>query len=71
MFEFSGKRIQTRHTHGTGCTTASAIACSVAQGISIEKAVERAKAYVFKAIETAPGFGSGHGPLNHAHTINA
>lgn len=66
---FDGKRLKTRHTHGTGCTTASAIACSLAQGMSVVEAVERAKKYVFKAIETAPGFGRGHGPLNHAHTV--
>ena len=70
VFSFDGQRIQTRHTHGTGCTTASAIACGIAQGLSPEKAVERAKAYVFEAIRTAPGFGSGHGPLNHAHTVS-
>ena len=69
IYTFEGKRIQTRHTHGTGCTTASAIACGVAQGLSMKEAVARAKSYVFKAIETAPGFGSGHGPLNHGHTV--
>lgn len=69
QFTFEGERIQTRHTHGTGCTTASAIACGIAQGLSLEKAVERAKAYVYEAIRTAPGYGTGHGPLNHAHTV--
>lgn len=69
--EFAGPRIQTRHTHGTGCTTASAIACGIAQGLSVQDAVERAKAYVLEAIKTAPGFGQGHGPLNHAHTVKA
>jgi hydroxymethylpyrimidine/phosphomethylpyrimidine kinase len=67
--EFSAKRINSQHTHGTGCTTASAIAASLAQGLSPLDATERAKAYVFKAIETAPHFGQGHGPLNHAHTV--
>jgi len=67
--EFAGPRIQTRHTHGTGCTTASAIACGIAQGLSVKDSVERAKAYVLEAIKTAPGFGQGHGPLNHAHTV--
>ncbi|NVK20452.1 MAG: bifunctional hydroxymethylpyrimidine kinase/phosphomethylpyrimidine kinase [Methylocystaceae bacterium] len=70
-YEFSGPRIHTAHTHGTGCTTASAIACGIAQGLSVKDAVERARAYVFEAIKTAPGFGQGHGPLNHAHTIKA
>ena len=67
---WSGPRLDTRHTHGTGCTTASAIACGLAQGLDIQAAVERARAYVFKAIETAPGFGSGHGPLNHGHPFS-
>jgi hydroxymethylpyrimidine/phosphomethylpyrimidine kinase len=66
---FDGKRLITRHTHGTGCTTASAIACSIAQGMDMVQSVQRAKEYVFKAIATAPGFGAGHGPLNHAHTV--
>ena len=55
--------------HGTGCTLASAIACSLAQGMSVEAAVGRARDYVTEAIRTAPGYGSGHGPLNHAHTV--
>lgn len=70
MHVLEGPRIPTRHTHGTGCTTASAIACGLAQGLSALEAVERARAYVLKAIETAPGFGEGHGPLNHGHTVH-
>mgnify|MGYP003345366557 CR=1 FL=1 len=66
---FSSKRIETRHTHGTGCTLASAIAVGIAQGLPLDHAVGRARAYVLEAIRTAPGFGSGHGPLNHAHTV--
>ena len=62
-------RIGTRHTHGTGCTLASAIAAGVAQGLAIEAAIERARDYVRRAIETAPGFGHGHGPLDHAHPL--
>ena len=62
-------RLATRHTHGTGCTLASAIACGLAQGLSITAAVARARAYVFAAIRSAPGYGQGHGPLNHAHTV--
>ena len=65
---FSSTRIDTTNTHGTGCTTASAIATGLAQGMDLSTAVKRARAYVLKAIATAPGFGSGHGPLNHAHT---
>jgi hydroxymethylpyrimidine/phosphomethylpyrimidine kinase len=58
-------RIETRHTHGTGCTLASAIACGLAQGMALTDAVARAHAYVQQAIRTAPGLGTGHGPLNH------
>lgn len=66
---FTSKRIETRHTHGTGCTLASAIAVGIAQGLPLDQAVARARAYVLEAIRTAPGFGEGHGPLNHAHTV--
>jgi hydroxymethylpyrimidine/phosphomethylpyrimidine kinase len=62
-------RIETRHTHGTGCTLASAIAALLAQGEDLERAVERARAYVARAIASAPGFGRGHGPLDHAHPL--
>jgi hydroxymethylpyrimidine/phosphomethylpyrimidine kinase len=62
---FVQPRIDTLNTHGTGCTLASAIACGLARGETLPKAVERARAYVQKAIETAPGLGHGHGPLNH------
>lgn len=58
-------RQQRRHTHGTGCTLATAIACGLAQKLSLNDAVARAHAYVQEAIRTAPGLGSGNGPLNH------
>ena len=58
-------RIRTKHTHGTRRTYATAIACGLAQGLSVPLAVGRARDYVQAAIETAPGFGKGHGPLNH------
>jgi hydroxymethylpyrimidine/phosphomethylpyrimidine kinase len=64
---FESPRIESRSTHGTGCTLASAIATGLAQGLDLEIAVARAREYVRRAIETAPGFGAGHGPLNHAH----
>ncbi len=54
-----------RHLHGTGCTLASAIATGLAQGMGLEDAVRRARAYVFEAIRHAPGFGSGVTPLDH------
>jgi hydroxymethylpyrimidine/phosphomethylpyrimidine kinase len=66
---YEAKRIDTKHTHGTGCTLASAIAVGLAQGMRLEDAVARAHVYVQEAIRTAPGFGRGHGPLNHAHTF--
>ena len=64
-------RIDTRHTHGTGCTLASAIAAGLAQGLDIEHAVDRARAYVQRAIANAPGLGRGHGPLDHAHPLRS
>jgi len=66
---FESPRIETRHTHGTGCTLASALAAGLAQGLALSAAVRRARAYVLEAIRTAPGLGAGHGPLNHAHTV--
>ncbi|MEQ1789252.1 MAG: bifunctional hydroxymethylpyrimidine kinase/phosphomethylpyrimidine kinase [Rickettsiales bacterium] len=66
---FEQPRIVTKHTHGTGCTLASAIATSIAQKMSIIDAIIRARKYVLVAIETAPNIGNGHGPLNHGHTI--
>jgi hydroxymethylpyrimidine/phosphomethylpyrimidine kinase len=62
---FESRRIDSRHTHGTGCTLASACATGLAQGLSLEAAVERARAYVLEAIRRAPGLGLGHGPLDH------
>mgnify|MGYP006064166285 FL=1 len=67
---YSSPRLKTLHTHGTGCTLASAIAAGIAQGLEVQIATERARKYVFEAIRTAPGLGAGHGPLNHAHTIS-
>jgi hydroxymethylpyrimidine/phosphomethylpyrimidine kinase len=65
------RRIDSRHTHGTGCTLASAIATGLAQGLALEAAVTRARSYVREAIRQAPGFGRGHGPLGHGHTVTA
>ena len=66
---FESPRIETRHTHGTGCTLASAIAAGLAQGLGMRDAVSRARDYLHEAIRTAPGYGEGHGPVNHAHTV--
>jgi hydroxymethylpyrimidine/phosphomethylpyrimidine kinase len=66
---FHAPRIVTRHTHGTGCTLASAIATGLAQGMTLKASVVRAREYVRKAIEAAPGLGKGHGPLGHAIAV--
>ncbi|WP_298224112.1 bifunctional hydroxymethylpyrimidine kinase/phosphomethylpyrimidine kinase [Acidocella sp.] len=58
-------RIESRNTHGTGCTMSSAIAVSLAQGMGLEVAVRRARHYLQEAIRTAPDIGAGHGPVNH------
>jgi hydroxymethylpyrimidine/phosphomethylpyrimidine kinase len=62
-------RIDTRHTHGTGCTLASAVAAGLSQGMALEPAVRRAREYVQSAIAAAPGFGVGHGPLDHGAVL--
>jgi hydroxymethylpyrimidine/phosphomethylpyrimidine kinase len=58
-------RIETPHTHGTGCTLASAIATGLGQGMDLESAVDRARRFVRAALEAAPGLGAGHGPMGH------
>ena len=67
---FTRPRIQTRHTHGTGCTLSSAIAALMAQGLGIDRAVEQAGDYLHEAISSAPGLGKGHGPVNHGWTVS-
>jgi hydroxymethylpyrimidine/phosphomethylpyrimidine kinase len=66
---FEGARIESRHTHGTGCTLASACAVGLAQGMPLADAVGRAWSYVREAMLRAPGFGAGHGPLDHAWPV--
>lgn len=66
---FEGERIETRHTHGTGCTLASACATGLAQGLPLVVAAARAWDYVHEAMLRAPGFGAGHGPLDHAWPV--
>lgn len=68
---FEHPRIETTSTHGTGCTLASAIATGIAQGRDLHAAVGRAIDYVLEAIRRAPGYGSGHGPLDHGHPLRA
>jgi hydroxymethylpyrimidine/phosphomethylpyrimidine kinase len=62
---FEATRQDTAHTHGTGCTLATAIACGLTQQLPLKDAVARAHAYVQDAIRAAPGLGTGVGPLNH------
>lgn len=71
QFNFDTVRIETRHTHGTGCTLASAIATGIAQGMPMRTAVERARHYLERAIRSAPGLGLGNGPLGHGHTLKS
>jgi hydroxymethylpyrimidine/phosphomethylpyrimidine kinase len=63
------KRVSTRNNHGTGCTISSAIASYLARGLSLEKAVRKAKEYLTKAIRAGSEYetGSGHGPVHHFH----
>ena len=65
----STDRLETIHTHGTGCTLASAIATGLGQGLALRSACARAQAFVQAAIVNAPGIGSGHGPTWHGHTV--
>ena len=58
-------RIDTRHSHGTGCTLSSAIATGLGRGMSLHDAIEQAQAYVRATLENAPGLGAGHGPMGH------
>ena len=62
---FRSRRLETTNTHGTGCTLSAAITAQLANGESLHAAVRRSIDYVHNAIATAPGLGSGHGPLNH------
>lgn len=62
-------RQDTRHTHGTGCTYASAIAALLALGYSLDDALDKAHDFVQDAIRLAPGFGQGHGPLGHGAVV--
>jgi hydroxymethylpyrimidine/phosphomethylpyrimidine kinase len=69
VHRFAHTRITTTSTHGTGCTLASAIATGLAQGMTVAAAIERAIDFVLAAMVRAPGFGRGHGPLDHTVTV--
>lgn len=62
---FSGRRVETRHTHGTGCTYSAATTAGLALGQNLRESIVRAKSFIQSAIETAPELGSGYGPVNH------
>ncbi|MCP1224611.1 bifunctional hydroxymethylpyrimidine kinase/phosphomethylpyrimidine kinase [Sebaldella sp. S0638] len=66
---FNAKRINTKNTHGTGCTYSSAIASNLALGMDLENAVRKAKIYVTTAIKHSLDIGKGHGPTNHFYSL--
>jgi hydroxymethylpyrimidine/phosphomethylpyrimidine kinase len=68
---YAGERVATQHTHGTGCTYSAAITAGLAQSLSLEEAVARAKRFVQAAIESAPGLGGGRGPVNHFAVVDS
>lgn len=67
--EYANERCQSQHTHGTGCTFASAIAAEIAKGNDVEAAVAGAKAYITGAIRRGLAIGKGHGPVHHFHEL--
>ena len=68
---FRGERVATNNTHGTGCTLSTAIASNLAKGMTLPKAVERAKAYVTGALAAGLDMGKGSGPLHHGFAIES
>ena len=69
VFTFAGKRIDNPNTHGTGCTLSSAIACGLADGLSVSDSIERAKEYLTGAIAAGLDLGKGSGPVDHLYRI--
>ena len=67
---FTGKRIQTENTHGTGCTLSSAIASNLAKGASLGESVQRAKEYISGALAAGLDLGKGSGPMLHCYLLN-
>jgi len=68
-YEFSLQRVHTRHTHGTGCTLASAIAALLALGLPLMECIDQAKRYLYRALRFSLGIGKGIGPCNHFASI--
>jgi len=69
FYDYPARRVDTKHTHGTGCTFSSAIASNLALGLPVHKAVERAKEYINAAIAHAPKLGKGNGPTHHFYEL--
>ena len=69
IVEFNSKKINTKNTHGTGCTLSSAIATFYSCGKTLKKSCEMAINYVNHAIRSGPNFGNGNGPINHLNTF--
>ncbi len=65
LTRFPAERIDTRHTHGTGCSYSAALAACTALGYDLRTAAVISRGFIQQAIATAPGFGLGHGPINH------
>ncbi len=70
IYPIKTKKILTNHTHGTGCTMASALSAGLAKSFEIKKAFKIAHEYVNNAIKSAPQLGKGNGPINHCFNIN-
>ncbi len=68
-YEFSSQRVLTRHTHGTGCTLASALATFLAQGLPLIESIDKAKRYLYRALRFSLPLGRGIGPANHYASI--
>jgi hydroxymethylpyrimidine/phosphomethylpyrimidine kinase len=68
-FEVRGARLDTRHTHGTGCTLSAAIAANLARDAALEAAIRQARAYVEEAMRQGPEIGHGHRPLGHGRRV--
>ncbi len=69
FWTFEQKRINTKNTHGTGCTLSSAITANLANGLALDKSVENAKNYLTGAIENSLEIGKGNGPLHHFYKL--
>lgn len=69
LVEIGGERVDTRHTHGTGCTYSAAITAELARGAPLEQAIRASKAWLTRALRSAPGIGGGVGPVDHTAAL--